>query len=76
MCMWYQGQRETCVVQLVAGDRVRNIRYLFRHAEAAGIMIVLKNDHYAGHVENSWNLLQKITLGVMHVTPAVCFNAF
>lgn len=58
-------------MQLVAGDRTRNTSLLFRHAEAAGIMIVIDPGHYAGHLENAWVLLQKITLGIMHVTQPV-----
>ena len=59
-------------MQLLNGDRVRNIRYVFRHAEAAGIMIVLSNQSYVGHVEHAWNTVLKASLGIMHITQDVC----
>ena len=60
-----------CAVQLVAADRSKNMRYMFRHAEAADIMIVLFPQQYAGYVEQAWCLQQKIVLGLMHVTEQV-----
>ena len=56
-------------MQLVTADRLRNMKYLFRHAEAAGILIVIDPHAAAGHLENARVLLLKITLGVVHVTP-------
>lgn len=52
-----------------------SMRWLFRHAEAAGIMVLTNREHHAGHAEHAWNSIQKITLGVMHVTSAVRTNA-
>jgi hypothetical protein len=50
---------------------MRNIRYLIRHASAAGIMIVLSNTSYAGHLEHAWATVHKVGLGVMHITQDV-----
>jgi hypothetical protein len=58
-------------MQLIAGDRVKNMKYLFRQSEAAGIMMVLQPQQYAGHAEHAWNMLLKITLGICHVTADV-----
>ena len=58
-------------LQLLNGDRIKNIRYVFRHAEAAGIMIVLANQSYVGHTEHAWNSVWKVTLGIMHITQDV-----
>lgn len=58
-------------VQLLYADRTKNMTYIFRHAEAAGIMIMLANEQYAGHMEHSWNTVEKMTNGVMHITSKV-----
>lgn len=62
-------------LQLLNGDRIKNIRYVFRHAEAAGIMIVLANQSYVGHMEHAWNSVWKVTLGIMHITQDVRSNS-
>lgn len=59
------------VLQLLFADRYKNMTYIFRHAEAAGIMIMLANEQYAGHAEHAWNTIQKMTLGVMFITQHV-----
>ncbi|NJR43842.1 MAG: hypothetical protein HC767_15470 [Akkermansiaceae bacterium] len=64
---------ENCM-QLLNGDRIKNIRYIFRHAEAAGIMIVLSNQSYVGHIEHAWNSVLKVSLGIMHITKDVRFS--
>ena len=48
------------------------MKYLFRHSEAAGILTVLQGQHYAGHLENAWNMALKITHGIVHVNSEVC----
>ena len=58
-------------VKLLYVDRSKNLSYIFRHAEAAGIMIMLANEQYAGHAEHAWVTIQKITLGVMFTTQHV-----
>lgn len=58
-------------VKLLFADRAKNLSYIFRHAEAAGIMIMLDNEQYAGHAEHAWATIQKITLGVMFTTQDV-----
>ena len=58
-------------MQLLNGDRIQNIKYIFRHAEAAGIMIVLNNTSYVGHMEHAWNSVGKVCLGIMHITTDV-----
>eukprot|EP00892_Ulva_mutabilis_P010448 jgi/Ulvmu1/7776/UM004_0005.1 len=62
--------------QLLFADRIKNLHYLFRHAEAAGIMIMLANEQYAGHVEHAWNTIEKLTSGVMHITQSVLEHGF
>ena len=58
-------------LQLLSGDRTKNMKYLFRHSEAAGILTVLQGQHYAGHLENAWNMTLKITHGIVHVNSEV-----
>lgn len=69
--LWLDTRLDVTVLQLLFADRVKNIKYIFRHAEAAGIMIMLANEQYAGHMEHAWNTILKLTLGVMYITSNV-----
>lgn len=57
--------------QVIDSDRTGNVKYIFRHCEAAGILIVVQPELHHGHAELAWSLIMKVCFGMMHVTEQV-----
>ena len=52
-------------------DRVKGMRFVIRHAEAARIMVILCPHQFQGHAEITWSDIVKIVHGIQFVTAEV-----